>query len=113
MNIIPIPLQVQVTLDTEVSKVSGHVGQFKTTLAKGGVSSEVVSGAIIVDPAGILYIAVLGSYASLILRAGPWPGLPHTTVDQGIPRVTPQMPQQAVARIQIAGIDQHQARIVE
>ena len=40
---------------------------------------------IAITLAGILYVAVLGSYASLILRSGPWPGLPRTTIDQGIP----------------------------
>jgi phosphatidate cytidylyltransferase len=35
---------------------------------------------------GILYVGVLGSYAALILRAGPWPGTPPG-VDQGIPLV--------------------------
>ena len=40
--------KIQVYLATEVAKVSGHVGQFKTTLTKGTASQEVVSGAIIV-----------------------------------------------------------------
>jgi heterodisulfide reductase subunit A-like polyferredoxin len=40
--------KIQVHLSTEVAKVSGHVGQFKTTLTHGAASEEVVSGAIIV-----------------------------------------------------------------
>jgi phosphatidate cytidylyltransferase len=33
---------------------------------------------------GVVYVGVLGSYAALLLRAGPWPGS-GTTVDQGVP----------------------------
>jgi phosphatidate cytidylyltransferase len=35
---------------------------------------------------GVVYVGVLGSFASLILRAGPWPNT-ATTTDQGIPLV--------------------------
>ncbi len=40
--------KIQVHLDTQVAKVSGHVGRFKTTLTHGTASQEVISGAIIV-----------------------------------------------------------------
>jgi CDP-diglyceride synthetase len=33
---------------------------------------------------GVVYVGVLGSYAALLLRAGPWPGS-GTTIDQGVP----------------------------
>jgi phosphatidate cytidylyltransferase len=33
---------------------------------------------------GVVYVGVLGSYAALLLRAGPWPGT-GTTTDQGVP----------------------------
>ena len=41
---------------------------------------------IAVTMLGIVYVGLLGSFAALILRAGPWPGS-GGTVDQGIPLV--------------------------
>jgi phosphatidate cytidylyltransferase len=41
---------------------------------------------IAVTVLGIVYVGVLGSYAALILRTGPWPGT-APGIDQGIPLV--------------------------